>query len=82
MLVTTKRVDYSNPRDRRDLISMQSEYAKLEMGHDPPELDQLPDRLAEFSTAFSVLAYEQDRSAPIGLINCFLGSQHSKAGVW
>lgn len=73
MLVTTKRVDYSNPEDRRDLISMQSEYAKLEMGQDPPELDQLPDRLAEFSTAFSVLAYEQDKSAPIGLINCFFG---------
>ena len=73
MQVTTKRVDYSNPEDCRDLICMQSEYAKHEMGHDPPDLDRLPERLAEFSTAFSVLAYERGRSAPIGLINCFFG---------
>jgi GNAT superfamily N-acetyltransferase len=73
MQITTKRVDYSNPDDCRDLIYMQSEYAKHEMGHDPPELQRLPERLSEFSTAFSVLAYEKDRSGPIGLINCFFG---------
>lgn len=52
---------------------MQHEYAMHEMGHDPPELHRLPERLAEFSTAFSILAYEESRSAPIGLINCFFG---------
>ena len=73
MQITTKRVDYSNPDDCRDLISMQSEYARHAMGHDPPELHRLPERLASISTAFSVLAYEQGLDRPIGLINCFFG---------
>ena len=73
MQITTKRVDYSNPDDCRDLISMQSEYARHAMGHDPPELHRLPERLASMSTAFSILAYEQGLDRPIGLINCFFG---------
>ena len=73
MQITTKRVDYSNPDDCRDLICMQSEYARHEMGHDPPELHRLPEKLSSFSTAFSVLAYEADANGPIGLINSFFG---------
>ncbi|MDE0862368.1 MAG: GNAT family N-acetyltransferase [Rubripirellula sp.] len=73
MPVTTQRVDYQNPDDCRDLICMLSEYAKHEMGHDPPELDRLPQRLAGFSTAFSILAYEEGLQRPVGLINCFFG---------
>ena len=52
---------------------MQSEYARHEMGHDPPELHRLPEKLSNFSTAFSVLAYETGADAAIGLINCFFG---------
>ncbi len=73
MQVTTRRVDYQNPDDCRDLICMLSEYAQHDMGHDPPELEKLPQRLSEFSTAFSILAYEEGLPQPIGLVNCFFG---------
>ncbi|MGI9474033.1 MAG: GNAT family N-acetyltransferase [Rubripirellula sp.] len=74
MPVTTKRVDYHDAADCRDLLIMLSEYARYETGQDPPSLQQLPKKLAEFPTAFSVLAYEMsDPNRPVGLINCFFG---------
>ena len=72
--VTTKRVDYQDARDGRDLIVMLSEYARHELGQDPPGLQEIPQRLADFPTAFSVLAHAREGDQrPVGLINCFFG---------
>ena len=74
MHVTTKRVDYHDTDDCRDLKAMLGEYARYETGEEPPALEELPQQLANFPTAFSVLAYaEGDELRPIGLVNCFFG---------
>lgn len=68
-----KQVDYSDPDDVSDLLLLLREYARLE-DCDRPELSELPHKLAQFPTAFSVLAYaEPTRRQAIGLTNCFLG---------
>lgn len=73
MQVTTKQVDYSNPRDSEDLVRLLGEYARLDNGLEPPGLDLVPQQLASFPTAFSVLAYEDSGQTAIGLTNCFFG---------
>jgi len=74
MPITTKLVDYENPRDCRDLVRLLGEYASLENGDDNPDLSGLPRQLAEFPTAFSLLGYaDQDPPIAVGLINCFFG---------
>ncbi len=74
MSFTTKPVDYRNDQDAADLIRLLGEYAESEAGEQSPDLSGLPSELAEFPTAFSVLAYDdQDQQSAVGLINCFFG---------
>jgi len=73
MGLTTKQVDYRNPDDGANLIRLLGEYIRLENGQEPPEIDRIPDQLASFPTAFSVLAFQQGNPTAIGLINCFFG---------
>jgi GNAT superfamily N-acetyltransferase len=74
MPITTKRVCYDDPRDCENLVQLLGEYARLECGDDPPDLSHLPQQLANFPTAFSLLAYaDSDQTAAVGLVNCFFG---------
>ncbi len=74
MPITTKRVSYDDPRDCENLIQLLGEYARLECVDDPPDLSHLPHQLANFPTAFSLLAYaDSDQSVAVGLVNCFFG---------
>ncbi len=74
MPIVTKQVDYAAEKDAADLVRLLSEYATLEMGTRSPDLANLPQQLADFPTAFSVLAYsEADQREAIGLVNCFFG---------
>lgn len=73
--LTVRLADYRNPEDARDLLALMEEYARDPFGGGEP-LDEicyreLPQRLAEFPGAFSVLAYRGDRA--LGLVNCFMG---------
>jgi GNAT superfamily N-acetyltransferase len=73
MPLATKRVQYDDPRDAADLVRLLSEYARHE-GHSTARLDERPRQLAEFPTAFSVLAYsDAEHRVAIGLVNCFFG---------
>lgn len=72
MNIATKQVDYLDPAEAEDLLSLLAEYATLE-GGEIPNLTGLPNMLADFPTAFSVMAYADSRPQAIGLINCFLG---------
>jgi GNAT superfamily N-acetyltransferase len=68
-----KRVDYQDAKDAADLRRMLREYARFE-SCDRPELDEVAGKLADFPTAFSVLAYAApSRLEAIGLVNCFFG---------
>ena len=74
MRIRTKQVDYRDRQDAADLIRLLSEYARLETGDGVPDLSGLPGQLADFPTAFSVLAYaDTDPPSAIGLVNCFFG---------
>ena len=74
MPITTKRVAYDDPGDCADLVQLLDEYARLECGDDPPDLSFLPQRLANFPTAFSLLAFAGvDQTTAVGLVNCFFG---------
>ena len=68
-------IDYRNPRQANDLRQLLGEYARDPAigspGVRPEILARIPEQLAEFPTAFSVMAYVDDR--PAGLINCFFG---------
>lgn len=73
MTFSVKQVDYQDSSDAADLLRMLREYARFE-ACDRPELSEIPAKLAEFPTAFSVLAYsEPSHREVIGLINCFFG---------
>ena len=73
MSFSTKQADYRNAKDAADLLQMLREYASFE-NCDRPELEQIPEKLADFPTAFSVLAYaERSHWNVIGLVNCFFG---------
>ena len=68
------RVDYHNELHRRNLVQLMDEYTKFELGEKRRDVSTLPDQLAEFPTAFSVLAFdESDAEQAIGLINCLFG---------
>ncbi len=73
--IDTVRVDYSNPSHCRDLCRLLVEYARYET--DDAEsiaddaFDDLPERLSNFPTAFSILAYRGQKA--VGLTNCFFG---------
>ncbi len=74
--VTTIGVDYSDAKHCADLIALLAEYAEFESGGSastmtPEELLDIPCKLAEFPTAFSVLAYSG--GSAVGLANCFYG---------
>jgi GNAT superfamily N-acetyltransferase len=73
--IQTIRVDYSDPLHRDDLHRLLVEYADFETDEHPPVdaagLKALPDLLAQFPTAFSVLAYSGPNA--VGLTNCFFG---------
>lgn len=70
----TRRVNYHNQRDAEDLIRLLSEYATLETGQQDPDLSDLPMLMADFPTAFSLLAYDTgEPELAIGLVNCFFG---------
>jgi GNAT superfamily N-acetyltransferase len=73
MTFPVKQVDYHDPRDAADLLRLLREYARFE-NCDRPELSEIPSKLADFPTAFSVLAYaDDDPATAIGLVNCFFG---------
>ena len=74
--IITVEVDYGNPKQSNDLVHLLAEYAELETDEAarqvlPEELLDIPSKLSEFPTAFSVLAYEGE--TPVGLANCFYG---------
>ena len=66
--------DYHNSRHAADLVTVLQGYAQDPMGGGnslPPEVcENLVPRLANFPTAFTMLAYAGDRA--VGLANCFL----------
>ncbi|MFK8114984.1 MAG: GNAT family N-acetyltransferase [Rubripirellula sp.] len=73
MNVTTKRVNYRDADDSQQLVRLMKEYVELE-GVKQPDLKLLPEKLADFPTAFSVLAYaDSNPSQAVGLIDCFYG---------
>ncbi len=73
--ILTIRVDYTDARQCDDLHRLLVEYADFETDENPPVdaagLKALPDLLAQFPTAFSVLAYSGQQA--VGLTNCFFG---------
>lgn len=74
--ITTIQVDYSNAKHCSDLIALLAEYAEYETDESgrmmmPEELLDIPSKLAEFPTAFSILAYDGDSA--VGLANCLYG---------
>ena len=74
--IITIQVDYSDAKQCSDLIALLAEYAEFETDQSartltPSELLDIPSQLAEFPTAFSVLAYHGNSA--IGLANCFFG---------
>lgn len=74
MPIVTKQVDYLDPTDCADLVRLLSEYARIDHGDSTPDLSGIPQQLAGFPTAFSVLAYaDSSRRRAIGLVNCFFG---------
>lgn len=74
MPITTKRVSYDDPGDCENLVRLLDEYARLECGDDAPDVGALPQQLANFPTAFSLLAYaDSDQTVAVGLTNCFFG---------
>ncbi len=73
--INVVRVDYMNDRHRQDLCRLLVEYAEYETEAEQPIaadfFDDLPGRLADFPTSFSMLAYRGDHA--VGLTNCFFG---------
>ncbi len=75
MNVEIVEIDYRNMRQAEDLRLLLDEYARDPAIGSPgvpsQVLAEIPAKLADFPTAFSVIAYVDDR--PAGLINCFFG---------
>ncbi|MFK7817255.1 MAG: GNAT family N-acetyltransferase [Planctomycetaceae bacterium] len=75
MAVRVAKVDYSDPKEADHFRDLLNAYAcdRFGAGEALPQdvLDALPVRLAEFPTAFSVIAYVDDE--PAALANCFFG---------
>ncbi len=73
--ISIMRADYSNPIHAKDLVLLMDEYAQDPMGGGEAlskfcQLN-LVEKLQNFPTAYSWLAYHQHR--PVGLLNAFLG---------
>ncbi|MEM8858618.1 MAG: GNAT family N-acetyltransferase [Chloroflexota bacterium] len=69
------QIDYTDPQEAADLQLLLNSYAQDPMGGGEPinseNLRVLPKRLADFPTAFSLIAYVNGQ--PAGLANCFWG---------
>lgn len=81
MSISVDLADFSRPEDVDALQQLMQAYAKDPMGGGNPlpegVLESLPQKLQQFSGAFSVIAREDGR--PVGLINCFTGFSTFKA---
>ena len=68
-------VDYRNPQQGEDLVSLLNAYALDPLGGNAPLRDEvkeaLPSKLAEVEGANSFIAYINDQ--PVGLLNAFMG---------
>lgn len=74
MSIITKRVCYEDPRDCENLVGLLSEYASQECGNHLPDMSAVPRQLADFPTAFSLLAFlASEPTRAVGLVNCFFG---------
>lgn len=75
MRVEVVDVDFRDPAHAEDLRYLCDAYARDAMGQGKPlhadVLSVLPQRLAEFPTALSVIGYVDGK--PAGLANCFFG---------
>lgn len=73
--IDIKQIDYSNPQQAADLVLLLDSYAQDPMGGatplSPAVRETIPQKLAEIPTAFSVIAYVDDK--PAGLVNSFYG---------
>lgn len=73
--IEIKQIDYANLQQAADLVTLLNNYAQDPMGGGrplpPAVLKILPEKLSEFPTAFSVIAYVDNN--PAGLTNCFYG---------
>jgi ribosomal protein S18 acetylase RimI-like enzyme len=69
------RVDYSDPQQGKDLVTLLNAYALDPLGGNTPLRDEvkqtLPAKLAELAGANSFIAYVNDQ--PVGLLNAFMG---------
>lgn len=75
MVTTVVEIDYLNATHADHFRQLLNAYACDPFGAGKPLPDELlaivPERLAEFPTAFSLIAYVDDQ--PAGLANCFFG---------
>ena len=73
--IIIKQIDYTSSQEAADLQLLLNSYAQDPMGGgepiNPQRLKALPERLADFPTAFSLIAYVDGQ--PAGLANCFWG---------
>jgi ribosomal protein S18 acetylase RimI-like enzyme len=73
--LTITLADYGNARDAADLVALLDAYSRDPMGAGAPldktVRDVLPERLAAFPGAFSLIAREGEDA--VGLANCFTG---------
>jgi ribosomal protein S18 acetylase RimI-like enzyme len=70
-----EKIDYTNPKQARDLVYLLNSYAKDPMGGAEGLSDyakaNLVSELSKRPNAFTVIAYVDNK--PAGLINCFFG---------
>ena len=75
MSITLIDVDFNNPKQTKDMITLLDHYAQDPMGGCKPLSNEvkknLPKALSELPHAFAVIAYAEDK--PAGLITCFEG---------
>lgn len=79
--VEIKLVDYNNAQDGEHLVRLLNEYAEHPMGGSTPlsevVKETLPQRLAEYGNAFSMIAYVDNE--PAALMNCIKSFSSFKA---
>lgn len=75
MSIEVKVIDYSNPSQAEDLVSLLDQYAQDEMGGGEPLKSStranLANALSKLPHAFSIICYVEGK--PAGLANCFEG---------
>lgn len=86
MQLSFTTANYNNPVHAEHVVMLLDKYARDPMGGNAPlNLDvakSLPEKLANFPTAFSVIGYLQTESGeqkPVALANCFMGFSTFKA---